>query len=93
MRSDGYGVEITSAEVWAVIRARHPELKVFGTYSDPSGGRNPDRGMMFTSYGFPNANFPLIEAETVWEIDHEKPSNRINEKHTYWLCIPRRGEE
>ena len=30
----------TSVEVWAVIRARHPEMQVFGSYSAPAG--NPD---------------------------------------------------
>jgi hypothetical protein len=68
----------TSPEVWAVIRARHPELVPFGTASF--------EGDMFTSFGFKGADFPLMEARTTWEIGPEY--QRINEQHRYWLCIP-----
>jgi hypothetical protein len=68
----------TSFKVWAVIRARHPELVPFGTASF--------EGDMFTSYGLPCADFPIIEARSTWEIGPER--QRINEQHRYWLCIP-----
>jgi hypothetical protein len=70
----------TSREVWASIRSRHPELVPFGTASF--------EGDMFTSYGFPAADFPLIEARTTWELDPDRPSHRINEQSLFWLCIP-----
>jgi hypothetical protein len=70
----------TSAEVWAVIRARHPELVLFGTASF--------EGDIFTSFGFKGADFPLMEARTTWEPDPERPSHRVKEQHRYWLCIP-----
>lgn len=44
----------TSPEVWAVIRARHPELVPFSTASFECD--------MFTSYGFPGSDFPVMEA-------------------------------
>lgn len=72
----------TSAEVWAVIRARHPDLRVFSTASYP--------GDVFTSYGFPGADFPIMEARTTWEIGPEH--QRVNEQHCYWLCIPIKEE-
>jgi hypothetical protein len=72
----------TSREVWAVIRACHPELVPFGTASF--------EGDMFTSYGFPAADFPLIE--TTWELDPDKPNHRINEQSLFWLCIPIKEE-
>ena len=75
-----YRTVATSAEVWAVIRARHPELVPFGTASF--------EGDMCTSFGFKGADFPLMEARTTWEPDPERPSHRINEQHRYWLCIP-----
>jgi hypothetical protein len=90
-----YRTTETSPEVWAVIRARHPELRVFGTYSAPDGdhlGGNPDQSMMFTSYGFDGADYPIMEARTTWERDSEKPHKRINEQHRYWLCIPIKQE-
>ena len=65
----------TSAEVWAVIRARHPELR------------------MFTSYGFAQADYPLMEAETTWDIELSRPGFRRNEVHQYWLCCPVNGGE
>jgi hypothetical protein len=70
----------TSLRVFAAIRARHPELVPFGTASFECD--------MFTSYGFPGADYPLMEARTTWDIDPERPSHRVNEQHRYWLCIP-----
>jgi len=57
----------TSAEVWAVIRARHPEMRVFGSYSAPDGDEfvNPSKGRMFTSYGFEHGDYPVIEAQMI----------------------------
>ena len=70
----------TSPEVWAVIRARHPELVPFGTASF--------EGDMFTSYGFPGCDFPVMEARTTWDINPEERWKRNNEQHRYWLCLP-----
>lgn len=75
----------TSAEVWAVIRARHPELRVFGTASF--------EGDVFTSLGFANADYPLMEARTTWERDPDNEHRRINERYRYWLCLPTKEEE
>lgn len=79
----------TSAEVWAVIRARHPELIVFGSYSAPDGDHfgDPSKGKMFTSYGFEHSDCPVIEAQTTWDIDPESPHKRNNQQHEYWLCF------
>lgn len=78
----------TSAEVWTAIRASHPELVVFGSYSVPSGDwfGNPSKGRMFTSYGFSGCYFPVICAETTWDISCENPYKRDNEITKYWLC-------
>jgi hypothetical protein len=70
----------TSPEVWAVIRARHSELVPFGTASYECD--------MFTSYGFPGADFPIMESRTTWEPDGQFPYKRTNEQSRYWLCIP-----
>jgi hypothetical protein len=87
---DDYIKVPTSPEVWAVIRARHTELVVFGSYSAPQGDRygNTNTGEMRTSYGFHDCYMPIIEARTTWRINREKPHERIDEKHEYWLCIP-----
>lgn len=80
----------TSAEVWAVIRARHPEMVVFRSYSAPDGDRfgDPSKGKMFTSYGFQRGECPVMEAQTTWDIDQDAPHKRTNEQHEYWLCVP-----
>ncbi len=82
----------TTPEVWAVIRASHPELTVFSSFSDPEGGSEYGDGTprMETAYGFRGGDFPIIEAKTTWEYakDEEKPRVRKNEKHEYWLCLP-----
>jgi hypothetical protein len=84
-----YKKVITSYDVWSAIRKNHTELKVFGSYSAPNGDYFGDtsQGKMITSYGFENSDYPIIEAETVWDIDREQPYKRINESHKYWLCI------
>jgi hypothetical protein len=83
----------TSAEVWAVIRARHPEMVVFSSYSAPDGDEFSVQSRMFTSYGFPGADFPVMEAETTWDRCQEAPYARQNEQHRYWLCLPVESNE
>jgi hypothetical protein len=84
----------TSVEVWSVIKARHPEMVVFGSYSAPDGDEFGDssKGKMFTSYGFESGDFPVIEAQTTWDITPEKPYKRENQKHEYWICLPKKDE-
>ena len=83
----------TSHEVWAVIRAAHPELVVFASFSDPSGYicGGGSRATMETAYGFKNADFPIIRAVTTWELDPAKPHERVNEAHQFWLCVGEKG--
>lgn len=89
---DGYHRVPTSAEVWAVILARHPEMVVFGTYSAPNGNPHGDpKGKMFTSFGFSGFDYPVIEAETTWDIGEDGKRNNV--KHEYWLCLPIKDRE
>ena len=77
----------TSAEVWAVIRARHHDMRVFSSYSAPDGDRNGNTvGRMFTSLGFNNGDYPVMEAETTWDLETDKTRNNLESK--YWLCLP-----
>ena len=78
----------TSAEVWAVIRARHQDMRVFSSYSAPDGDRHgdPTKGRMFTSLGFDNGDYPIMEAETTWDLGDDKTRNNLESK--YWLCLP-----
>lgn len=86
---DDYKKIETSAEVWAVIRAKHgKELKVFSTFSDPDGSFcGGDEATMYTAYGFEGCDTPIIEAETKWTIDRERPHSRTDEKTKYWICL------
>lgn len=81
----------TSAEVWAVIKARHGnDLTVFESFSDPDGtfnGGPREFGRMMTAYGFKGATEPIIKAQTTWRIDPDRPHARIHEIHQYWLCV------
>ena len=86
-----YGRIPTSAEVFAVIRARHPELRVFGSYTATDGSDyDPSRAKMSTSYCFEQYDYPVIEIQTTWDIPSDG-YDRKNERHEYWLCF--RGEE
>jgi hypothetical protein len=78
----------TSAEVWAVLRARHgDELRVYGSYSAPEGDANgdPELGIMQTEYAFEDGKWPIMGARTTWELT-EKRGERRNEQTRYWLC-------
>jgi len=81
----------TSAEVWAVIHARHKEqLKVFGSFSDPTGtsfGGPGMEGRMETTYGLKGADYPLLGARTIWDILEGRPSSEMNE---YFLIIAKK---
>jgi|SRR3569832_230369 len=87
----------TSAEVWAVIHARHRGiLKVHSSFSDPSGtfnGGPGETGKMETTYGLPSADYPLIGARTTWRIDPEKPHERMDEQHEYFLICAMKEDE
>lgn len=80
----------TSAEVWAVIHARHRnDLGVYSSYSDPDGEQSGGTtGRMDTAYALSGADYPLMEARTTWRIDPHAPHKRLDEVHEYWLCIP-----
>jgi hypothetical protein len=77
----------TSAEVWAVLKARHhSELQVYSSFSDPEGSMS-GRARMETEYCLPGADYPLMGARTVWDIECGS-HKRLNEQHEYWLCVP-----
>jgi hypothetical protein len=84
----------TTKEVWAVMHASHPELKVFCSYSAPDGSEygDPDRCEMMTEYGFPSCDEPIMGARTTWDKAPKGDRTRPNEKTEYWLCNPV-GEE
>lgn len=83
----------TTPEVYAVIRASHPELIIFGTYSAPGGSYyHPDIGIMRTSYGFKESEWPIIEVETRWDIDIDIDTGK-DKVSEYWLYVPNEIEE
>lgn len=92
-----YRIIPTSAEVWAVLHARHgKELKVFSTYSAPGGDEfgDPSIAVMFTAYGFACADdYPVMEARTTWRVNPEKSYEREGETTEYWLCIPLKSDD
>lgn len=90
-----YVKKFTSAEVCAVIWARHSdELVVFSSFSAPEGDYfgDPNQCVMETEYGFSGAPAPLIGYKTTWEKIPDSYEHK-NEKHTYWLCIAEGGKE
>lgn len=69
MTALAYRKVATSAEVYAVIRARHQaEMVVFGTISEPDG--NPwgdsDDCRMMTEWGIKGCDMPLIGINQRW---------------------------
>jgi hypothetical protein len=83
----------TSAEVWAVLKAKHgAELRVYGSYSAPEGDSmgDPSKAVMMTEYGFEDGKWPLMGARTTWDLGGRPPGmreyERFNERTEYWLC-------
>lgn len=81
----------TSAEVWAVLFARHgDELEPISSFSDPTGtfaGGTGDQGRMETCYRLRGADLPLLGVRTTWDIG--KNDEQINKRHQYFLIIAR----
>ena len=91
---EGYKKVKTTPEVYAVIHASHPTLKVFSTYSAPDGDSfgNPDKCVMMTTYGFADCDYPIIGRKTTWDRNYEKPTARENLDDQYWLFIANGSE-
>ena len=86
----------TSAEVWAVIRAKHSEdLGVFSTISEPEGSPYGDSRhcRMMTEYGVYGADTPIIGAETTWQKHPVNERERVDETTKYWLCVVNNNED
>lgn len=81
----------TTREVWKAIRAAHPELVPFGGFSDMdgyySGFRN--EASVETTYGFPEADVPILAIRTSWSRDGrlDAVSHEEGRKNEYWLCV------
>ena len=85
-----YVYEETSLEVFRALRLAHP-LKAFSSYSAQRGdylGGNYDRCMMHTEFGIEGADCPIIRCETEWDKDPNNEHKRLNEKDTFYLCLP-----
>ena len=76
----------TSAEVAAVILARHPDIRVV------AGSTDMERGRIVTAYGFDQAGCPLLEIEATWEPIPREDGSRRNERTAHWLCVPEMSE-
>ena len=90
MTALAYRKVMTSAEVYAVLRARHgAEMAVFSSYSAPDGDHFGDVGTcrMETNWGLKGQDGPLLGVETTWERDPTRAMacERLNERHVYWL--------
>ena len=80
----------TTAEVAAVMRASHPEMMYFGSFSDPDGtyqGGPGTKGTMETTFGFAMQDFPTLRIRTTWAIDKDQREVDGSRKHEYWLCV------
>jgi hypothetical protein len=92
LKFHGYNCIETSNEVWAVIHAKHKDLKVFSTVTQSSGNPhgNSNDCRMETTYGVLGSDFPIIGAETTWNKNEElgKEHERVNEKTRFYLfCV------
>lgn len=94
----------TSVEVYRAIVDKHAGkgLGVFSSFSNPDGrafGGGGEKGEMWTQWGFADANVPILEARSTWDIEEdiseETPRiypGRTNEVHLYWLLVAQPGD-
>jgi len=86
----------TSAEVYAVIMARHrDQMAAFATFSDPDGtfnGSSGAVGRMDTVWGIAGSDYPILEIKTRWDIDPEQPHKRVNQTHSYFLLMAEKDD-
>ena len=76
----------TSAEVYAVIRAKHGDMVVFSSYSNPTGNDGmTTKSQMHTEWGFAGDDIPVIGIATYW--DAGDGTERKNVTSEYWLCV------
>lgn len=91
-----YSRLITSAEVYAVIMARHRDQMVsFATFSDPHGTFNNgpgEVGRMDTVWGIAGCDYPILEINTRWDIDPTQSYKRINQTSLYFLLMAEKEE-
>lgn len=91
-----YSRLITSAEVYAVIMARHrDQMRAFSTFSDPEGTFNGSAGLlgrMDTTWGIEGCDYPILEINTMWTIDPEKPYKRVDQVSSYFLLMAEKDE-
>jgi hypothetical protein len=85
----------TSRAVFDAIRNEHmTRLRVFSSFSNPEGGYMgfSGRGEMETEWGLEGTDYPILGANTTWDIfDEYDPTTgqrKVGERSTtYWLCI------
>lgn len=87
---------VTSAEVYAVIMARHRDkMAAFESFSDPDGtfnGGPGGYGRMDTIWGIAGCDYPILEIQTHWRIDPEQPHKRLDQAHQYFLLMAEKEE-
>lgn len=89
MRS--YAILLTTLEVFVVIKARHADkLSVFEVYTrSDDGSRSVAETVWSVEVG--GVDYPLIGMRTIHDIDRSTGNEPrlFNERHEYWLCLPR----
>ncbi|KVP76889.1 hypothetical protein WJ94_15870 [Burkholderia ubonensis] len=84
----------TSAEVYAVIMAKHrDQMRCYASFSDPDGtfnGGPGERGRMDTIWSIDGCAFPILEINTTWNIDPAQPFKRLNLRSVHFLCLPKK---
>jgi hypothetical protein len=86
---------VTSAEVYAVIMAKHrDQMASFATFSDPDGTFYGGCGVgrMDTVWGIAGCDYPILEIQTRWDIDPDQPHKRVNQTHSYFLLMAKKEE-
>lgn len=87
---------VTSAEVYAVIMAKHrDQMAAFATFSDPDGTFNGGpgiRGRMDTVWGIAGCDYPILEINPYWDIDPTQPHKRVDQANSYFLLMAKKEE-
>lgn len=78
MMFHGNKVVLTKYDVWSAIKnANKNDLVVFSSFTEETHAE--------TCYGFQDADYPLMCANSRWDIGENY--KRINEEHEYFLVV------
>jgi len=79
----------TTSGVFDAILSVHSDMKLFSSFSDPTGtahGGSGEQSVMETTWGLPDADYPLVGMRSTWNLN-DTGDRHGNGEHEFWLIV------